>query len=185
MSLDIFTAACCLLLSPPASVSEKMSLTRLLWSEALETRYLSIARLWFLPLFLVFMFVDNQRLGERASSLCEGLITRVSSDYHLPGYSLSPLTWRSESNKSSSWTTPTPNCQPPILMSLTLDRTEIPAEAFLQPTLVSRELGYQQETDKSLLWADSRSLTNQAGLQIPVQAPQNPCYYILLGEKGG
>lgn len=46
-----------------------MSLTRLLWSEALETRNLSIARLWFLPLFLVFMFVDNQRLGESLVSL--------------------------------------------------------------------------------------------------------------------
>ena len=144
-----------------ASVAEKMSLTRLLWSEALETRNLSIARLWFLTLFLVFVFVGGLFLVSSLLSL--SLITRVSSDYHLLGYSLSPLTRRSESHKSWSWTTPTPNCQPPILMSLTLDRGEI-AERGIPPTLeslVSSDI-ITQETDKSLLWAAGRG-NQQAG----------------------
>ena len=51
MSLGIFTAV---VVSP---ISEKMSLTSLLWSEARDTRNLSIARLWLLTLFLLFVFV--------------------------------------------------------------------------------------------------------------------------------
>ena len=135
MSLGIFTAV---VVSP---ISEKMSLTSLLWSEARDTRNLSIARLWFLTLFLLFVFVvgfsglGQSEIGQRLHFARERLIARVSSDYHLLGYSLSPLTWRSESNKSTELDHPAPNCQPPILMSLTLDR-----ESRGIPPPVSRDL---------------------------------------------
>ena len=88
MSLGIFTAV---VVSP---ISEKMSLTSLLWSEARDTRNLSIARLWFLALFLLFVFVvglsGQSEIGQSLHFAREGIITRLSSDYHLLGYSPSP-----------------------------------------------------------------------------------------------